>query len=95
MIVRIVRMTFDPVKVPVFLEVFNASRERIRGFEGCRHLELLNDVGHRNVFCTYSLWESEEHLNRYRFSQLFKDTWAQTKPLFIEKPVAFSMEKVG
>ena len=94
MIVRIVRMTFDPARVPAFLEVFGAAGEKIRGFEGCSHLELLQDVNHPHIYCTYSIWDSEEHLNKYRFSRLFKDTWAQTKPLFIEKAVAFSLEKV-
>jgi heme oxygenase (mycobilin-producing) len=88
-------MFFDPARTGEFLQVFGEARERIRSFDGCQHLELLRDVNTPNVYCTYSIWESEEKLNRYRFSDLFKTTWASTKPLFIEKPVAFSLEKVG
>jgi quinol monooxygenase YgiN len=94
MIVRIVRMYFDPEKVNNFLELFKDVKEKIRQFEGCQHLELLKDVNHKNVFCTYSIWQDEEHLNKYRFSELFKNTWTETKKLFNEKPVAFSLEKV-
>jgi heme oxygenase (mycobilin-producing) len=88
-------MTFDPAQTDAFLQVFAASKEKIRAFEGCEHLELLNDVKERNVYCTYSIWQSEEHLDKYRFSQLFKDVWARTRPLFIAKPQAFSLEKVS
>jgi heme-degrading monooxygenase HmoA len=40
---------------------------------------------------TFSKWENEELLNEYRNSEVFKETWALVKPLFIEKPFAFSM----
>lgn len=92
MIIRIVKMTFDPARVSEFVKVFDASKERIRNFEGCSHLKLLNDINSPNIFFTYSHWESEDHLNAYRDSELFKTTWAQTKVLFAEKPEAWSVE---
>lgn len=92
MIIRIVKMTFDPSKVSDFLEVFDASKERIRSFEGCTHLKLLNDVSNANIFFTYSHWQSEKHLNAYRDSELFKTTWTQTKKLFVARPEAWSVE---
>ena|SRR5581483_4435131 len=92
MITRIVKMSFDPIRVNDFLKVFEESKNKIRSFEGCVHLELLNDVLHPHVFFTYSQWISEENLNKYRFSELFKSTWAKTKPLFIEKAEAWSLE---
>jgi len=94
MIIRIVRMTFQEEKVDDFLEIFNSSKNKIRHFEGCLHLELLKDANQPNVFMTYSYWESENHLNQYRDSELFQKTWAATKALFKEKPIAFSSERV-
>lgn len=93
MIIRIVRMSFEPEKVNEFIEVFNASCKDIRAFEGNMHLELLSDVQHPNVYFTYSYWEDEAHLNKYRFSELFKNTWAKTKPLFNEKAMAWSLDR--
>lgn len=92
MIIRIVKMTFDPQKVSSFLEVFDASKEMIRNFEGCSHLKLLNDINSPNIFFTYSHWESEAHLDAYRNSELFQTTWARTKILFAAKPEAWSVE---
>lgn len=93
MLIRIVRMTFKPEEVDHFLEVFNASRDKIRAFEGCHHLELWQDDDQPHVFMTHSHWESPQALDQYRHSALFKSTWAKTKPLFAEKPMAFSARK--
>lgn len=91
MIVRVVRMEFDPEKVEAFLEVFNKTKHLIRAFQGVRHLELLRDAQMPNVFYTYSHWDSEKDLEYYRESELFRTVWSQTKILFCGKPMAFSM----
>ena len=92
--IRIVKMTFDPERVNEFLTNFEEVKQQIRTFEGVKHLELLNDKNKPNIYFTYSIWESEEHLNNYRHSDLFKSVWAVTKPMFIEKAEAWSIEKV-
>lgn len=93
MIVRIVKMSFQPEKVEEFLENFHASKADIRAFEGCEHLELLREKARPNVFFTYSFWRDEEALEAYRRSELFKRTWAKTKPLFDAKPEAWSLTR--
>lgn len=92
MITRIVKMTFRPDACADFLAVFNQSKHLIRGFEGCQYLELLREKPNGNIFFTYSRWEGEEFLENYRHSQLFTDTWAQTKPLFADKPQAWTVD---
>lgn len=84
-------MTFEPQQVENFRKLFDERKELIRGFGGCMHLELWQDAHASNVFLTYSHWESEKHLDHYRFSELFKDTWAKTKALFSDKPIAWSV----
>lgn len=94
MIIRIVRMTFRPENVNDFLAVFDASKHQIRAMEGCQHLELLRDADTPHVFMTYSFWTDAAALERYRQSALFRQTWAKTKILFADKPLAFSSERV-
>lgn len=94
MIIRIVKMTFEPSKVKDFIEVFDASKEKIRNFKGCSHLKLLTDISSPNIFFTYSHWESEAHLDAYRNSELFQVTWARTKVLFAAKAEAWSVNTV-
>ncbi|MBA3901564.1 MAG: antibiotic biosynthesis monooxygenase [Bacteroidetes bacterium] len=91
MITRFVKMTFQQGKEEDFLKIFNASFENIRNFKGCKYLELLEDVNQKNIFFTHSIWESEELLNSYRQSELFKKTWKATKALFSDKPRAWSL----
>ncbi|MBL7719742.1 MAG: antibiotic biosynthesis monooxygenase [Flavipsychrobacter sp.] len=93
MIVRIVQMTFREAEVDNFLALFNERKALIRHFEGCTHLELWQDAHQPNIFFTYSHWQSEDNLNHYRFSELFKDTWARTKALFADKPNAWSVNQ--
>lgn len=94
MLVRVVRMTFREEAVEAFLENFEANKQKIRNFPGCSHLELWQDEDNKNIFMTYSHWQSEESLNQYRDSELFKTVWSFTKTLFAEKPVAFSSKKI-
>ncbi|MES2284460.1 MAG: antibiotic biosynthesis monooxygenase family protein [Bacteroidota bacterium] len=94
MIIRIVKMTFDPDKVADFLKIFDASKQYIRNMEGCSHLELLNDINSPTIFITYSHWQTENDLNNYRNSELFEGVWGKTKILFAAKAEAWSVRSV-
>lgn len=93
MLIRIVKMTFEVDKVDDFLSVFEESKLKIRAMNGCTHLELMQDYNLPNSFSTYSYWDSEDDLNNYRNSAVFKDVWARTKVLFSDKPIAFSLKQ--
>lgn len=90
MLLRLVRMTFEPARVADFLALYRASAPRIRQQPGCQHLELWQDAGQPHVFCTYSHWDDEAALNAYRRSALFGEVWPATKRLFGAPPLAFS-----
>lgn len=94
MIIRIVKLTFNATKIEEFKNIFSESKMLIRNFEGCKMLHLLQDKIEPNVMFTYSIWKSEEDLERYRNSELFKSTWAKTKPLFDSKAEAWSVNAV-
>lgn len=85
---RWVEMQFQPDKIEAFLQVFEESKEKIRARSGCLSLQLVQDSEQPNILCTSSVWESIEHLNSYRDSELFQATWARTKPLFAQKAKA-------
>ncbi len=94
MISRIVKMFFVDEKIDDFINVFEQSKIQIRNFDGCNHLQLLRHQQLKHVIYTYSIWESEAHLNLYRESELFKATWAKTKVLFCEKPVTYTLDQL-
>ncbi len=91
MITRVVKMVFRSDAKEEFLAVFNANKQFIAGFEGCQSLQLLHEKSRPEVFFTLSVWESEDHLNRYRDSKLFGEVWGKTKVMFAEKPEAWTL----
>ena len=94
MITRIVKMTFKHGEIDGFLELFEEVKLQIRNSEGCLGLALWRDIFHSNILFTYSLWVSEAHLNQYRDSELFRDTWSKTRIRFADKPEAWSVEQL-
>ena len=94
MLIRIVKLTFAPDRTADFINAFNERKHLIGGFEGCNGVELLRDINNPNIFFTYSKWDTPEHLEAYRISELFNSTWAVVKPWFAGKPEAWSVETV-
>lgn len=92
-VIRIVKMSFLPQHTDAFTQLFNQRKERIRDFEGCQHLELWQDEKNNCIFFTYSIWQNEEMLNHYRFSDFFKETWGLTRSLFNAKAEAWTVNK--
>jgi heme-degrading monooxygenase HmoA len=87
-------MTFDPQYIEQFLANFENDKQNIRDFDGVERLELLNDKNNPNIYFTYSIWKSEDHLNNYRNSELFKGIWAVTKPMFSAKAEVWSVDSL-
>jgi quinol monooxygenase YgiN len=93
LLIRIVKMTFESSQTEAFLQIYQETHQKIRNREGCRLLELYCDKNDPDVFITYSYWDSEEYLEAYRNSELFKSVWQKTKQLFRNKAEAWSMYK--
>jgi (4S)-4-hydroxy-5-phosphonooxypentane-2,3-dione isomerase len=92
--IRIVKLTFKPEFVDLFLQLFEERKVAIRNVEGCNLLELWHDKQDVNSFYTYSIWQHEFDLENYRTSAFFQDTWSLIKPWFGTKAIAFSTEKL-
>lgn len=93
MFVRIVKLTFKKENIASFEQIFEETKQVIRNVEGCAFLELLQDKNNPNIFFTYSFWQTEQDLENYRNSELFKGIWGRTKALFAEKAEAWSVDK--
>lgn len=91
MLLRIVRMEFQPDKLQDFDQIFLESRDKIAAFPGCHHVEMCKDPALEHVRYTFSKWAGPEALEAYRRSELFRTTWARTKVLFSGKPNAYSL----
>lgn len=92
MLIRIVKMHFQPDKTGDFLAMFAEIKEKIKAMDGCEYLELMQDYDDDSSFSTYSKWRDDEALNAYRRSDLFDEVWTKTKAMFRDKPIAFSLK---
>ena len=91
MLIRIVRMSFAQENVKDFLDLFGEVKPKIENFPGCESVALKQDAEHKNIFYTHSTWEDKAALESYRKSDFFKETWSKTKPLFNDRPRAYSL----
>ena len=94
MIIRIVKMEIEPDNVSAFVNIFKTNKNVITSFDGCQSVDLFKHINSQNIFFTYSIWDSESSLNKYRESNTFKDIWSKTKPLFSNKAKAWSVEEI-
>jgi len=94
MITRIVKLTISPEKKEEFVSIFVENKEHIRSFDGCEHVELLQNKLYGNVFFTYSKWKDEDAIESYRKSELFGNVWKRTKATFCAPPEAWSVDEL-
>lgn len=92
MLTRIVKITFQEDKLTAFFEHFETVKWKVATFPGCHGMKLLKDVNNPSIVMTYSIWDSEEALNKYRDSELFGELWPKIKPWFASKAEAWSVE---
>ena len=93
MIIRFVKLEIAPNHITDFKELTNSERKDILAFDGCSHLEILQDVNNPCIFFTVSHWSSENALNKYRNSGFFQANWTRVKQWFSDKPLAWSLSK--
>ena len=91
MIIRLVKMSFKEEGILPFQKIFHATKLKIANSPGCLKVELLQDIHIKTTFFTISSWESEQDLENYRKSELFRNTWEKVKPLFKDKAEAWSL----
>jgi len=94
MIRRIVKLSIKDDEISAFKKLFQDNQHIIMSFDGCNHAELWQDKNQPNTFFTYSLWDSENDLDNYRHSEIFKGIWTETKKKFNDKPKAWSLNKL-
>lgn len=92
MLIRIVKLTISPVHLDTFFVHFDKHKLSIAAFPGCKGMKLLKGISDSSLIITYSHWENEAALNTYRQSEIFTELWSKIKPMFCEKPEAWSQE---
>ena len=93
MIVRIVKLQFDERTHEEAQRHLLSFVENVRSWPGCTHLEVLFDTHRVGGVLTYSHWDSEEALNAYRISLVFREFWSLVKPHLSKPAEAWSLHR--
>lgn len=91
MITRIVKLEFQENHLQGFLNHFEQVKWSVASFPGCQGMKLIQDKKNPCLIMTYSIWEDEEALEKYRLSPLFETIWPTIKPWFSAKPEAWTL----
>lgn len=94
MITRIVKLTIQKEHIATFQSIFEANNAKIGQFPGCKLVKGYQSISEKNIFFTYSIWDSEDALNAYRKSELFGSIWPKTKSLFLAPAEAHTVESL-
>jgi len=92
MITRLVKLSLKADKASEFEKLFYQTQALIEGFEGCHTTNLFKISGSASQYFTISYWNTEQDLENYRMSNLFKNVWSQVKPLFAENAEAWTLQ---
>jgi quinol monooxygenase YgiN len=90
MITRIVKLEIHPDHALGFRQLFHEKQADIAASTGCHEVRLVHTLDNSSTHFTISIWDSEDDLNAYRYSDLFAEIWPTVKPWFIEKAVAWT-----
>jgi quinol monooxygenase YgiN len=91
MITRIVKLHFKTDKITDFLVFFETIKQKVNQFEGCYGMQLMQSIQDPAISFTYSQWEDEVALNKYRDSETFGHVWPTIKPWFEHKAEAWTV----
>jgi quinol monooxygenase YgiN len=95
MVTRIVKLTMHDYNTEKFKTYFATVSKMIRTQEGCQLLQAWQDIHHPEIFFTYSVWNGEEDLNKYRDSAFFLEFWKTVKPWFSAKAEVWTFNKIA
>ena len=89
-------MDLKPGRKEMFMAIFDQVRTSIETQPGCLGLEIWESMHeHQYSIWTISSWQSVQHLDQYRESELFRKTWTQVKPLFSSKAQAWTLSSIN
>jgi len=86
MIYRVVRLHLRPEETARFEAFFRERQPQIEAFDGCYKTILLRNTKEPDVYYTLSEWESEAHLDRYRYSAFQRNLGLHQEPLRRKSP---------
>jgi quinol monooxygenase YgiN len=87
-------MEVDPDKIEPFKRFMGILSEEKQKMEGCVHHDFFSDKQYVNVYYSYTIWESQTYLKKYKKNPLFKEVTKTLTSLCLAEPHAWTVENV-
>lgn len=82
--------TKDIVK---FRDTFTNYQSQIKDFKGCMQHDIFCDKEKEEIYYSYTIWDSEKNLNKYRKSTLLKEINTNIIQYCSKDPQAWTIDK--
>jgi len=94
MILRVVKMELIETKIGLFERFMsNLKDEKLRQ-EGCLHHDIFCDKDNNSIYFSYTIWNNEKSLKKYKKSELFKVVSQTIRSFCVKEPLAWTVENV-
>lgn len=93
MITRIVKMSILESEIERYQEIVKPYKSKILSSPGCKDVQIFKDINNKSIVFSYSVWETEQDLENYRKSEMFRKVWNEVKTLFSNPAEAWTIVK--
>ncbi len=87
-------MTLKEAHVDSFKKRIPIISIEVRRVSGCMHNDIFRDKNKDNVFYSYTIWNSEEDIEKYLNSQYYKEIWNDLWDYFKIEPQAWKIDNI-
>ncbi|OFX61669.1 MAG: hypothetical protein A2046_04560 [Bacteroidetes bacterium GWA2_30_7] len=93
MIVRIVKMQVNESNKVLFKQTLKDYQPLLKKQKGCMQIDMLNDKKIKDIYYSYTIWDNEENLKKYKNSDFYKELSSKVLPLCEKEPQAWTVDE--
>lgn len=87
-------MTVKEQYIDSFRKRVPVISNEVRRVSGCMHNDIFRDRNNDNIFYSYTIWSSEEDIERYLKSMYYKEIWGDIWDYFKKEPMAWKIDNM-
>ena len=94
MIIRVVKIPIKDASINSFIKRIPIISNEVRRVSGCIHNDIFRDKMKENIFYSYTIWNSDEDIEKYLGSQYYKDIWGDLWDYFEGTPKSWKIDNI-
>lgn len=77
----------------LFKQTLKDYQKALKEQKGCMHLDMFSDKKEKDIFYSYTIWDNDTNLKKYRKSALYKELSGKILPLCDKEPKAWTVDE--